>query len=118
MVIQGVSTRKATAITEELCGAEFSKSTVSVLCNRLDPIVNAWNGRNLKEKKYPFILVDAIVLKIREDWRVRARAVMIATGVNEEGYREILGMMIEGSVATLQDPLHAQFFGCNTKEST
>jgi transposase-like protein len=53
MVIQGVSTRKITAITEELCGAEFSKSTVSELCKRLDPIVNAWNGRNLKEKKYP-----------------------------------------------------------------
>ncbi|MCI0184510.1 IS256 family transposase [Sulfoacidibacillus ferrooxidans] len=100
MVIQGVSTRKITAITEELCGAEFSKSTVSELCKRLDPIVNAWNGRNLKEKKYPFVLVDAIVLKIREDGRVRARSVMIATGVNEEGYREILGMMIGDSEST------------------
>lgn len=100
MVIQGVSTRKVTAITEELCGAEFSKSTVSELCKRLDPIVNAWNGRNLKEKKYPFVLVDAIVLKVREDGRVRARSVMIATGVNEEGYREILGMMIGDSEST------------------
>lgn len=100
MVIQGVSTRKITAITEELCGAEFSKSTVSELCKRLDPVVQAWNGRNLKEKKYPFVLVDAIVLKIREDGRVRARSVMIATGVNEEGYREILGMMVGDSEST------------------
>jgi transposase-like protein len=97
MVIQGVSTRKITAITEELCGAEFSKSTVSDLCKRLDPIVQAWNGRNLREKRYPFVLVDAIVLKIREDGRVRSRAAMIATGVNEEGYREILGIMLGDS---------------------
>ena len=97
MVIQGVSTRKISAITEELCGAEFSKSTVSELCKNLDPIVDAWNGRNLREHPYPFLLVDAIVLKIREEGRVRARAAMIATGVNEEGYREILGIMLGDS---------------------
>ena len=45
MVVNGVSTRKITAITEALCGTEFSKSTVSVLCKRLDPIVTAWNTR-------------------------------------------------------------------------
>jgi len=67
MVIQGVSTRKISAITEELCGTEFSKSTVSDLCKRLDPIVQGWNNRNLREHRYPFVLVDAIVLKIRED---------------------------------------------------
>ena len=97
MVIQGVSTRKISAITEELCGAEFSKSTVSDLCKRLDPIVQGWNNRNLREHRYPFVLVDAIVLKIREDGRVRSRAAMIATGVNEEGYREILGIMLGDS---------------------
>ncbi|EJY56806.1 transposase mutator type [Alicyclobacillus hesperidum URH17-3-68] len=94
MVINGVSTRKITAITEELRGAEFSKSTVSELCKRLDPIVQAWNERNLRETRYPFVLVDAIVLKIREDGRVRSRAAMIATGVNEDGYREILGVIL------------------------
>ncbi|GLG01622.1 IS256 family transposase [Alicyclobacillus hesperidum subsp. aegles] len=97
MVINGVSTRKITAITEELCGAEFSKSTVSDLCKRLDPIVQAWNERNLREKRYPFVLVDAIVLRIREEGRVRSRAAMIATGVNEDGYREILGIMLGDS---------------------
>lgn len=97
MVVNGVSTRKITAITEELCGAEFSKSTVSDLCKRLDPIVHGWNGRNLKDRRYPFVLVDAIVLKIREDGRVRSRAAMIATGVNDEGYREILGIMLGDS---------------------
>ena len=47
MVGNRVSTRKITAITEELCGTEFSKSTVSSLCKRLDPIVTAWTTRPL-----------------------------------------------------------------------
>ena len=71
MVIQGVSTRKISAITEELCGAEFSQSTVSELCQRLDPIVEGGNHRNLRDSRYPFVLVDAIGLKVREDGRVR-----------------------------------------------
>jgi putative transposase len=55
MVINGVSTRKVSQITEELCGTEFSKSTVSELCKKLDPIVNAWNNRDLQERRYPFV---------------------------------------------------------------
>ncbi|MFC4548672.1 IS256 family transposase, partial [Paenactinomyces guangxiensis] len=97
MVVNGVSTRKVTQITEELCGTEFSKSTVSDLCKRLDPIVQAWNNRNLHDQKYPFLLVDAFYLKVREQGRVRSRCVMIATGINEEGYREILGLMMGDS---------------------
>jgi putative transposase len=97
MVINGVSTRKISEITETLCGTEFSKSTVSSLCKRLDPVVTAWNERNLREHRYPFIVVDALVLRIREDERVRQRAAMIATGVNDEGYREILGIMLGDS---------------------
>lgn len=97
MVIQGVSTRKIAQITEELCGTEFSKSTVSALCKRLDAVVQAWNGRPLNEHRYPFVLVDALVLKIREDGRVRSRSAMIASGINDEGYREVLGVMLGGS---------------------
>lgn len=94
MVINGVSTRKVSQVTEELCGTEFSKSTVSDLCKRLDPIVTAWNNRNLADSHFPFVLVDAMYLKVREDGRVRSRGVMIAIGVNTEGYREILGLML------------------------
>ncbi|MBX6396552.1 MAG: IS256 family transposase, partial [Alicyclobacillaceae bacterium] len=97
MVIQGVSTRKIAQITEELCGTEFSKSTVSALCKRLDAVVQAWNGRPLNEHRYPFVLVDALVLKVREDGRVRSRSAMIATGINDEGYREVLGVMLGDS---------------------
>lgn len=49
MVINGVSTRKVTKITEELCGTQFSKSTVSKLCKKLDPLVQEWNERPLGE---------------------------------------------------------------------
>lgn len=93
MVVNGVSTRKVTQVTEELCGTEFSKSTVSDLCKQLDPIVTAWNHRPLKNE-YPFLVVDAIYVKVREDGRVRSRGLMIATGINLEGYRELIGMMI------------------------
>lgn len=94
MVINGVSTRKVSLITEELCGVEFSKSTVSELCKRLDPLVNAWNSRPLGDSIFPFVLVDALYLKVREDGRVRSRGVMIAAGINESGHREILGLML------------------------
>jgi transposase-like protein len=97
MVVNGVSTRKVAKITEELCGTEFSKSTVSELCKRLDPIVHVWNNRSLREHQYPFVFVDALVLRVRENDRVRSRAAMIATGVNEEGYREVLGLMLGDS---------------------
>jgi putative transposase len=46
---------------------------------------------------YPFVLVDAIYTKVREDGQVRSRAVLIATGVSKEGYREILGLQIGNS---------------------
>src|SRR5664280_823376 len=94
MVINGVSTRKVSLITEELCGVELSKSTVSELCKRLDPLVIAWNSRPLSDTRFPFVLVDALYLKVREEGRVRSRGVMIAAGINESGYREILGLML------------------------
>jgi transposase-like protein len=97
MVVNGVSTRKVAQITEELCGKAFSKSTVSELCQGLDPLVNAWNERSLAEQRYPFVLVDALVLKIREGGRVRARSALLAIGVNETGYREILGLQLGDS---------------------
>lgn len=93
MVVHGVSTRKVTEITEELCGTAFSKSTVSELCKQLDPIVTAWNNRPLREE-YPFVIVDALYTKVREDGRVRSRGILIATGINLEGHRSLLGMMI------------------------
>jgi putative transposase len=97
MVINGVSTRKVAKITEELCGSSLSKSTVSELCGRLDPVVKGWNERDLRGSRYPFVLVDALVIRVREDGRVKPISALIATGVNEQGYREILGLMLGDS---------------------
>jgi transposase-like protein len=97
MVVNGVSTRKVARITEELCGTSFSKSTVSDLCKGLDPLVAAWNERDLGATRFPFVFVDALLIKVREDGQVRACSALIATGVNEEGYREILGLQLGDS---------------------
>lgn len=96
MVINGVSTRKIENITEELCGKSFSKSTVSKLCEHLDPIVDAFRNRPL-EKHYPFVIVDAMYIKVREDGRVRSKGLLIATAVNENGYREVIGFQLSNS---------------------
>jgi putative transposase len=97
MVIQGVSTRKVEAVCEELCGASFSKSTVSTLCARLDPIVDTWRNRRLSSDGYPFLLVDAIVIRVREDGQVRPVSLLLATGVSSDGHREILGFSLGDS---------------------
>ena len=93
MVVQGVSTRKVARITEDLCGASFSKSTVSALCAGLDARVRAFNERRL-EGEYPFILVDALYLKSREEDRVVQRAALVMSGIRRDGYREILGVKL------------------------
>jgi putative transposase len=97
MVVNGVSTRKVARITEELCGTSFAKSTVSDLCKALDPLVSSWNERDLSGQRSPFVLVDALVVKVRERGRVRAVSALVATGVNERGYREIRGLQVGDS---------------------
>lgn len=90
MVIQGVSTRKVAQITETLCGTTFSKSTVSALCQHLDPIVQAFQQRTLANT-YPFVIVDALYTRARDNGAVRSKGLLIAIGVNAEGQREVLG---------------------------
>jgi putative transposase len=96
MVVNGVSTRKVELITEELCGKKFSKSTVSALCKNLDPMVEAFRTRPL-QSHYPFLMVDAIYVKVRENGRVQSRGMLIAIAVNEDGYREIIGFQLANS---------------------
>lgn len=96
MVIDGVSTRKVENITEELCGKSFSKlCVVSDLCKKLDPVVEQFRNRPL-EKHYPFLMFDAMYLKVREE-AVKSRGLLIALGVNEEGIREVLGFRVANS---------------------
>lgn len=95
MVVNGVSTRKVTRITEELCGASFSKSTVSQLCMALDGRVTAFNERDLGA--FPFVIVDAMYFKAREGDSIQSKAAMVVSGVNEQGNREVLGLRIGDS---------------------
>jgi len=96
MVVNGVSTRKVSAITEELCGKEFSKSTVSELCKNLEPVVEEFRNRELT-CNYPFVIVDALYTKVRENGRVRSKGLLSAIGVREDGRREILGLSVADS---------------------
>ncbi len=91
MVVNGVSTRKVARITEELCGTSFSKSTVSRLCAR----VGAWCERPLGQ--FPFLLIDALYVKVREEERIVTKAALLVSGVNAEGYREVLGLKLGDS---------------------
>ena len=93
MVVQGVSTRNIQKVTEELCGESFSKSTVSEICRELDIPVKEFKERLLPEK-YPFLMVDAMYIKVREDHRIRSKALLLAVGINPEGRKEILGFDI------------------------
>jgi len=91
MVVQGVSTSRVKEITTELCGREFLKSTVSRLTEDLEEQVQAWAERPLKQE-YPFLMLDAMQLKVRRQKAVRSTTAMLAVGISEDGQREILGL--------------------------
>jgi putative transposase len=91
MYQQGVSTRKVKAITEELCGHEFSASTVSRLNQRLDEELDKFARRRLEEP-YPYLILDARYEKVREDGVIRSQAVLVAIGVDWEGRRNVLAV--------------------------
>jgi putative transposase len=95
MVVNGVSTRKVKNIVKQLCGESFSKSFVSSLTEKLDPIVNQWANRPLNTMYYPYIFADAMYIKVRDHQRVVSKAVYIATAINENNEREILGFKID-----------------------
>jgi putative transposase len=91
MYVQGVSTRKIKAVTEELCGHEFSASAVSRLNVKLDETLRRFAERPLDEE-YPYLILDARYERVREDGVVSKRAVLVALGVNMDGRRCVLGV--------------------------
>lgn len=92
MYVQGVSTRKVTAITEALCGTSVSKSQVSALVGRLDPELKAWRARPLSAAAYPYLVVDARYEHARVDGRVVSLGVLVVAGVRDDGRREVLAV--------------------------
>jgi transposase-like protein len=99
MYVQGVSTRKIKAITEELCGHEFSASAVSDLNVKLDAELERFARRPL-ESELPYLILDARYEKVREDGVIRSRAVLVAIGIDWEGRRQILAVEIAGREST------------------
>ncbi|MFC8043333.1 IS256 family transposase [Nocardia sp. NPDC057353] len=90
----GVSTRRMEKLVESLGVTRLSKSQVSIMAAELDAQVEAFRTRPLDQGPYTFLAADALVLKVRENGRVVNVHALIATGVNSEGYREILGLQV------------------------
>ncbi len=90
MYVQGVSTRKVSEITEQLCGTEVSASQVSRVAALLDEQLEQFRQRPLGE--YPIVYLDAHYEKVRVDGRVQDQAILKAVGVNRFGKREVLGV--------------------------
>lgn len=94
MFVNGVSTRKVTKIVKELCGENVSKSMVSDLTKKLDPIVNEWANRPLNVYSYHYLFVDAMYIKVRENYKVVSKAVYIGLAVTNDGKRHIVGLQV------------------------
>ena len=88
----GVSTRRMEKLVEQLGITRLSKSQISVMAKDLDAQVEAFRSRPLDAGPYTFIAADALTMKVREAGRVVNVACLVATGVNADGHREILGL--------------------------
>ena len=91
MYVQGVSTRKVKAITEELCGHAFSASAISAINQRLDQSLAAFARRRLEEP-FAYLILDARYEKVRESGIVRRQVVLVAVGIDWDGRRQILAV--------------------------
>lgn len=104
MYVQGVSTRKVSAIVEQLCGDAVSSSQVSRAASQLDETLATWRERSLGKIKYLFL--DARYEKVRQDGQVSDAAVLTAIGVDSTGHRTVLGV----SVAISEQEVHWRTF--------
>ena len=91
MYVQGVSTRKVKAITEELCGHAFSASAISAINKKLDASLAAFARRRLDEP-FAYLILDARYEKVREAGVVMSQAVLIAIGIDWDGRRQVLAV--------------------------
>ncbi len=99
MYLAGVSTRRVDKLVQAMGIDGISKSQVSRLAAELDEIVEAFRNRPLDAGPYPFVMLDALTMKVREGGRIVNCCVCHATAVNAQGYRESLGM----DVVTTED---------------
>lgn len=99
MYVQGVSTRKVSAVLESLCGTTVSSASVSRTAKELDEVLVAWRERSLSV--FPFVQLDALWCKVSYNFVVRWQnglvkdaAVLVASGVGEKGKRSLLGVSV------------------------
>ena len=91
MYVQGVSTRKVRAVTEELCGHGFCASSVSAITVQMDAELERFMSRPLTEE-YAYLILDARYERVREGGVIRSRAVLVALGIDWEGRRQVLAV--------------------------
>lgn len=97
MYLQGVSTRKVTAVMEELCGLNVTSMQVSRAVQALDEELTKWRNRPLGE--IPYLLLDARYEKVRVGGAVASCALLVAVGITPDGQRSILGVSVSLSEA-------------------
>jgi putative transposase len=95
MYVQGVSTRKVRAVTEELCGHGFSASSVSAITVQMDEELGRFMSRPLNEE-YAYLILDARYERVREAGVIRRRAVLVAIGIDWDGRRQVLAVELDG----------------------
>ena len=95
--VEGVSTRRVDDLIKALGCDGISSSQVSRICEQLDEVVESFLGRPLDGGPYPYVWLDGLTQKVREGGRIVNVCVVVATGVNAEGQREILGLDVGAS---------------------
>ncbi len=95
--VEGVSTRRVDDLVKALGCEGISKSQVSRICEELDSVVNDFVNRPLDRGPYRYVWLDALTQKVREVGRIVNVSVVVATAVNAEGHREVLGLDVGAS---------------------
>ena len=90
--VEGVSTRRVDDLVRSLGCEGISKSQVSRICSELDTVVTSFLGRPLDSGPYRYLWLDALTQRVREEGRIARVSVVVATAVNVEGKREVLGI--------------------------
>lgn len=94
--VEGVSTRKVDELLQALGLTGIDKSRVSRICKALDEVVGVFRNRPL-DGDYPYVWLDAVYIKVRQNHRIVSMALVVAIGVRESGEREVLGFAVGGS---------------------
>jgi transposase-like protein len=97
MYLSGISTRKIAGVTDALSKVKVGKDAVSRISKRLEGEQRAWRERPLKERAYPYLYLDATYLKVNWGQSVTNLALLVAVGVDEEGFREVLAVEVAGA---------------------